>query len=148
MKIEAGKEITLQYALYYDTENGELIEETTLEDPLVFKVGSEEMLEAFEEKLLGLTVSDKFSFSLQPDEAYGPLQEELLVEYSKEDFIVEGELDEDFLQEGELVEMKDEDGNVFEGMIEENRKSTVLVNFNHPLAGEILHFKGYITKIS
>ena len=44
--------------------------------------------------------------------------------------------------------MTDDDENVFEGMIEENKVNTVLVNFNHPLAGESIHFKGIITKVS
>jgi len=147
-KITAGSEIELQYTLTYDNDNGELIEETTPEDPLLFKLGQGEMLDAFEEKLLGLTDGSEFSFTLEPEKAYGPFQEVLLAEYAKSIFLVDDEIDEDFLQEGELIEMKDEDGNFFEGMIEENKKNSIVVNFNHPLAGESIHFKGTITKVS
>ncbi|MFK7755546.1 MAG: peptidylprolyl isomerase [Flavobacteriales bacterium] len=148
MKVEKGVSVALQYRLTYDNAEGEFIEETTKEDPLVFTVGAEEMLDMFEKNILGLGVSDEFGFTLEPKEGYGPIQEELVVEYSKETFMVDEDLDEDFLQEGELVEMKDEEGNVFEGIIEENKLNSVVVNFNHPLAGEALHFKGYITRIS
>ncbi len=148
MKIEEGVSVALQYRLTYDNADGEFIEETTREEPLAFTVGAEQMLDAFEKNIMGLGVSDKFEFTLTPEEGYGPIQEELIVEYPKETFVVDDELDEDFLQEGEVLEMKDEEGNVFEGIIEENNLNSVLVNFNHPLAGETLHFKGFITRIS
>ncbi len=148
MKVENGVSVTLQYRLTYDDQNGEVIEETSSDEPLEFTVGKEEMLDAFEDQLMDLKESDKFSFSLSPQQAYGSFQEELLVEYPKDSFLVDGELDEDFIQEGEVIEMTDEEDNVFEGMIEENKLNTILVNFNHPLAGETLHFKGTISKIS
>jgi len=148
MTIKTGSEVTLLYKLTYDNAEGELIEETTTEEPMSFSFGKGEMLDAFEEELAGKKGSEEFSFTLTPEQAYGEIQDELVVEYAKDSFLVEGELDEDFLQEGEWIEMTDDDENVFEGMIEENKVNTVLVNFNHPLAGESIHFKGLITKVS
>ncbi|MEZ7887494.1 MAG: FKBP-type peptidyl-prolyl cis-trans isomerase SlyD [Flavobacteriales bacterium] len=148
MTIKTGSEVTLLYKLTYDNAEGELIEETTTEEPMSFSFGKGEMLDAFEEELAGKKGSEEFSFTLTPEQAYGEVQGELVVEYTKDSFLVEGELDEDFLQEGEWIEMTDDDENVFEGMIEENKVNTVLVNFNHPLAGESIHFKGLITKVS
>jgi FKBP-type peptidyl-prolyl cis-trans isomerase SlyD len=148
MTIKTGSEVTLLYKLTYDNAEGELIEETTTEEPMSFSFGKGEMLDAFEEELAGKKGSEEFSFTLTPEQAYGEVQVELVVEYTKDSFLVEGELDEDFLQEGEWIEMTDDDENVFEGMIEENKVNTVLVNFNHPLAGESIHFKGLITKVS
>ncbi len=148
MNIHKGTKVTLHYTLTYDHEDGELIEETQDDEPLTFTMGEEEMLDAFEEKILGLNVSDKFSFTLEPNKAFGPIQEELIAEYAKEHFMVEGEIDEDFLQEGEIIEMTDEDENILTGIIEENKVNSVVVNFNHPLAGEKLHFKGFITQVS
>jgi FKBP-type peptidyl-prolyl cis-trans isomerase SlyD len=148
MTIKTGSEVTLLYKLTYDNAEGELIEETTTEEPMSFSFGKGERLDAFEEKLAGKKGSEEFSFTLTPEQAYGEIQDELVVEYTKDSFLVEGELDEDFLQEGEWIEMTDDDENVFEGMIEENKVNTVLVNFNHPLAGESIHFKGIITTVS
>ena len=148
MTIKSGSEVTLSYMLTYDDAEGELIEETSSEEPMTFSFGKGEMLDAFEDKLLGKKVSEEFSFTLTPLQAFGPIQEELIVEYPKDNFLVDGELDEDFLQEGEVIEMTDEDDNVLEGMIEENKVNSVLVNFNHPLAGESIHFKGVITEVS
>jgi len=148
MTIKTGSKVTLLYKLTYDNAEGELIEETTTEEPMSFSFGKGDMLEAFEEELAGKKGSEEFSFTLTPEQAYGEIQDELVVEYAKDSFLVEGELDEDFLQEGEWIEMTDDDENVFEGMIEENKVNTVLVNFNHPLAGESIHFKGLVTKVS
>ncbi len=146
--IKSGSKVALQYRLTYDDAQGELIEQTSEKEPLYYEHGAGQMLEAFEEKLQGLSAQDKFEFTLTPAQAYGPLHEQLITEYPKEDFIVEGELDEDFIQEGELLEMTDDEGNTFEGLIEENKTNTIIVNFNHPLAGEHLHFKGKVTKVS
>ena len=146
--MKKGDKITLQYKLTFDDENGDLIEETSQEEPLVFEFGKGEMLDAFEENIATLKENEEFSFTLEENQAYGPVQDQLIVEYTKESFMVEGELDEDFLQEGEVIEMTDDDGNVFEGLIEENKLNSVVVDFNHPLSGESLHFKGIINKIS
>jgi len=146
--IKSGSKVVLQYRLTYDNSDGELIEETSENEPIIYEHGAGQMLEAFEEKLLGLSSGDSFEFTLNPDQSYGPLHEQLITEYPKEDFIVEGELDEDFIQEGELLEMTDTEGNTFEGLIEENKTNTIVVNFNHPLAGENLHFKGTVTQVS
>ncbi len=148
MTIKKGSQVTLLYKLTYDGADGELIEETGKDEPLSFEFGTGDMLDAFEHELIDLKASEEFSFSLTPEQAYGPFQEDLLVEYSKDSFLVEGEIDEDFLQEGEVLEMTDEEGNIFEGMIDENKTNSVVVNFNHPLAGETIHFKGAISEVS
>ena len=140
--------VTLQYRLTFDTAEGELIEETTEDDDVKFKFGNQEMLDAFESKIEGLKAGDEFEFLLTPSEAYGEVQDMLLVEYPKEQFLVEGELDEDFLQPGEIIEMTDEEENIFEGIIDENKVNSVIVDFNHPLAGETLYFKGTIVEVS
>jgi len=119
--IKKGSKVALMYRLTYTNPDGELIEEATKNDPLKYVHGNGEMLEAFEEKIQGKSVTETFQFTLSPEQAYGAFQETLLVEYPKEQFLVEGEVDEDFLQEGELIEMTDEEGNIFEGLIEKNK---------------------------
>ena len=73
MKISENKLVTLQYKLYVKNDNNELelMEETTEKEPLRFFYGMGMMLPKFEENLLGLSVGDKFNFTLTAEEAYG-----------------------------------------------------------------------------
>ena len=69
MTIKTGSEVTLLYKLTYDNAEGELIEETTKEEPMSFSFGKGEMLDAFEEELAGKKGSEEFSFTLTPEQA-------------------------------------------------------------------------------
>lgn len=143
MKVANGKLITIIYDLYVDGFDGELIESVKESEPLVFLLGEDEMLETFEEKLIGLSVDDKFKFMIPKDEAYGDEDEDAIVEFPKSTFKEDGELPEI----GDYVPMEDEDGTVFDGVAIEITEDFIVIDFNHPLAGEDLYFEGKIVKI-
>jgi FKBP-type peptidyl-prolyl cis-trans isomerase SlyD len=71
MKIANGKLVTIVYDLYVDGFDGELIESVKETEPAVFLFGAGEMLETFEEKLMGLQAGAAFKFSLTKVDAYG-----------------------------------------------------------------------------
>lgn len=147
MKITPGMYIELNYSLYLDHIKGELIERTSKEDPFSFIFKEDEMLIEFENRIEGLSIGEKFSFALSKEEAYGTYDDERVVEFDKSVFLIDGELDEEAIAEGEVVPMQDEDGHELEGFIIENKKQTVVIDFNHPLAGENLYFEGEVLKI-
>lgn len=135
------------YQLFYDGADGELIEETTEGDPFVFIFKKDRMLDIFEEQLEGLEAGAKFSFGITCDDAYGPYHEKAVVSFSKETFMVDGEIDEEALKVDTLVPMEDEEGNTVEGIVLENKGDSVVLDFNHPLAGEDLYFDGYVVHV-
>ncbi|MBN2776063.1 MAG: FKBP-type peptidyl-prolyl cis-trans isomerase [Bacteroidales bacterium] len=144
MEIKNGTLVTLEYDLYVEGFDGELIESVTSDEPAVFLCGNEEMLETFEEKLIGLKAGDSFKFSLTKEQAYGDEDDEAYAEFPKDVFTDgDGQLPE----VGDYVPMEDEDGTVFDGVAIEITDDFVIIDFNHPLAGEDLYFTGKIIKV-
>lgn len=135
------------YQLFYDGPDGELIEETREGEPFIFVFKQDRMLDNFEEELEGLEPGDKFSFGITSEDAYGPYHEKAVVEFSKETFKVDGVIDEEALKVDTLVPMEDENGNSIDGIVLENRPETVVLDFNHPLAGEDLYFDGSVVSV-
>lgn len=147
MKIDRNAHVTLTYVLKLDGVDGELIEETGDETPLQFVFGSGKMLEMFEQKLDGLKAGDAFSFGLTADEAYGEMNPDAIVELPKHIFEVNGTIADDLLVEGNNIPMQDAHGNRLNGLVLEVGDALVKMDFNHPLAGENLHFTGKIVDV-
>jgi FKBP-type peptidyl-prolyl cis-trans isomerase SlyD len=148
MKISTNKFVSVSYDLNVgENDERELMERATEEHPLLFIFGTETMLPAFEDKLKGLSAGDSFLFSLQPEEAYGEYYEENVLELPRDIFEVEGRFDNEFVKEGAVVPMMDSDGHRQNGSVLEVNDDMVLVDFNHPLAGETLHFEGRVLDV-
>ncbi len=148
MKIAPGKEVAVHYTLYVVDDEKELIEETRNDDPMRFVFGQDSMLAKFEQALLGLSAGDAFTISIPCDEAYGPEQENLFIEYPKSMFIEDGELDEEIFQEGEIIPLESPEGDIIEGVVCEVKLNSVVLDFNHPLAGEDLLFEGTVVSVA
>jgi FKBP-type peptidyl-prolyl cis-trans isomerase SlyD len=146
MKISNKKLITLTYDLNVGDEGEEriLMEQATAEKPLEFIFGTDSMLESFERHLDGLAAGDKFSFTLSPDETYGEYSEKNVLKLTRKIFEIDGKVDEEILFEGNTLPMMDADGNRLMGAILEIDDDEVTMDFNHPLAGEMLHFNGEV----
>lgn len=147
MSITKDKMVSVIYELKYDDAEAELIEKVENDNPLTFLFGSGKMLEHFEKNLDGLNSGDAFDFKLASVEAYGPVTEEAVVEVPKQAFEVEGKVDEELVKLGNTIPMMDSYGNKLHGIVLEVSEENVKMDFNHPLAGEDLHFKGEIVEI-
>lgn len=148
MKISDNKFVALTYDLNVgEGSERELMEKATVENPLTFLYGMGMMLEAFEKNISDLQKGDKFSFTLTPSEAYGEYEEERVVDLPKEIFEVEGKFDNERIAEGQMVPMMDANGNRLTGSVAEVKEDVVVMDFNHPLAGETLHFEGEIIEV-
>lgn len=145
--IQNGKRVVVHYALYDTTPEGELLERTDDDQPFEFIFGEEELLPHFAKGIEGLKAGDSFNFGIDCENAYGPEDEDAVAELPKSSFMIDGEIDEDELQEGNYVEMEDEDGNEVLGYVLENRLNTVVLDFNHPLAGMDLWFSGKVLSV-
>lgn len=147
MIVEKNKVISLSYELT-DSENAtEAIETLTKESPLQFIFGNGSMLPEFENNIEKLKVGDSFNFMLKPEQAYGVVDEKAIVDLPIEIFMADGKLREDLLKLGNTIPMKDANGNHINGIILEIGEQTVSMDFNHPMAGSNLYFKGEIVNI-
>lgn len=149
MVIEDRKFVAVSYDLYVEGEDGkpELWESAPAAAPLKFTCGLGMMLEKFEDNLRGLKLGDSFDFTIPCAEAYGDYVEVLVLDLDREIFMTDGEFDHEHVQEGKIVEMINADGQRVNGIVLEIGKSKVKVDFNHPLAGENLNFKGKVLEL-
>jgi FKBP-type peptidyl-prolyl cis-trans isomerase SlyD len=148
MKITDSKYVTLTYDLNVgEGDERELMEQATPERPLEFIFGTNSMLKAFEDNIYGLSEGDSFKFSLTPDEAYGDYDETRIIDLPKSIFEVDGKIDHQMLFEGNTLPMMDSDGNRLTGSVVSITEDTVTMDFNHPLAGETMHFEGVIQEV-
>jgi FKBP-type peptidyl-prolyl cis-trans isomerase SlyD len=145
MFIEKNKVVSLTYKLRFDNADGDIIEEIDDINPEVVLIGHENLFEKFEEKILKLKAGDEFEFILNPEDSYGEYDDEKLVDLPKENFMIDGEFDEEMVYEGAIIPMEDEENDIHaEAIVLEIDDENVKLDFNHPLAGETLHFKGNI----
>ena len=148
MKISDNKYVTLTYDLHVgEGEELELMEQATTERPLEFIYGTNSMLEAFEKQIDGLAAGDVFSFTLSTEEAYGDYDDSRIIELPKNIFEVDGKIDEEMLFEGNTLPMMDASGNRLVGSVVSIGENQVTMDFNHPLAGETMHFKGTVMEV-
>ncbi len=144
--IKPGQFVELTYKLYVGPED-ELMEETSEDSPLRFVCGVEQMLPSFEAKIMDLKVGDTFDFVIPCNDAYGERDEEHVLELDKKMFEVDGKFDDECIFPGNTVPMMDANGNRFNGSVLEVKENIVVMDFNHPLAGEDLHFVGTVKTV-
>ncbi len=149
MKIELNKVVSVTYRLESNQQGGSKshIETAGHDRPLVFLFGAGGLIPAFEENLLGKTIGDKFSFSIDASNAYGEIINDALVELPIDIFKVDGIVDMSLLKTGNLIPMNDHEGNRLDGKVVAISGDKVKMDFNHPLAGHDLHFSGEVIDV-
>lgn len=148
MKISEGKQVKVEYKLRLESFDGELVEETRENEPEVFVVGDDSMLDIFEKQLIGKEAGEDFSIEISAQDAFGDYDPEALIEFTEEEFYeLVGEDEGDF-ELGAYFPMEDDDGNQYDGFITEMEENRIVIDFNHPLAGENLFFTGKVIEVS
>lgn len=144
MNVGKNKVVSLTYTLTLD--NGEIADQTGDDHPFTFIQGIGQTLAQFDKHLENLAAGDEFDFEIEPEHAYGISNENYKVRLSRDVF--DGpDVPKDILKIGNVVPMQDEQGHPMDGVIKEIDDTSVLIDFNHPLADEKLHFKGRILSV-
>lgn len=147
MKIAKHTVVTLHYKLQESSASGDLIEETSGGEPLVFLQGVGQMIPEFERQLEGKATGDNFAFGIKSTDAYGEYNDEAKIKIPIETFMVDGKLATELLQEGKTIPMRDQEGNMIYGTVLDVGEKEVGMDFNHPMAGMDLYFSGKIEDI-
>ena len=130
--IENGKRVTIDYVLLI---NSDQVESTVGKEPLTFLVGSKNVIPGLENQLLGMMVGQEKKIIVDAKDAYGPVDPSAFKEVPKSSMPPATEL-----KPGLVVEVDDPQGGSFPGVIWEVKADSVVLNFNHPLAGQTLEF--------
>ncbi len=132
MKITDGKLVTIHYTL--KLENGTVVETTTDEEPMSYTHGAGEIVAGMEKGLSGMEVGQSKSFVVEPKEGYGEVTLDSLITVPKE------HVPQEAREVGEKVTAIGPKGQQIEGTVYEVTLETLVVDFNHPLAGMDLYF--------
>ena len=144
MKVDQKKVVALSYEL---TVEGALADKATAEKPLEYIHGTGMLLPRFEEEVAGKEVGESFEFTLSPEEGYGVYSSDYIFELPKSAFEMDGQVREDLLVVGRVIPMLSDDGSVVQGTVKEVKPDSVLMDFNHPMAGKTLHFTGSVVSV-
>ncbi|MBQ9217052.1 MAG: FKBP-type peptidyl-prolyl cis-trans isomerase [Muribaculaceae bacterium] len=148
-KIQAGKFVQLAYEIFVADEQGDAsMFKFTREHPDAFVFGLDPgMLPAFMKNIEGLATADKFDFTLEPDEAFGPRDPEAVWDIPRDTFFVDGEFDSERVFVGATLPMQTHDGYRMNGTVERIDDNVVVMDFNHPLAGARVHYVGEVLAV-
>ena len=133
MMVSKGSVVSVEYTLRLD--NQEVVESNVGDDPLTYTHGQEEILSGLERGLEGMTVGENKTVIVMPPDGYGEIHQEGLFEVSRD------RIPADALQIGTKLETQAPDGTPVFPYVVEIKADTVVLNLNHPLAGEKLHFE-------
>lgn len=148
MKISPNKVVTITYELQTDEENERVVVEVADEsNPLVFLYGVGSMIPRFEEELAGLVIGDDFAFSISPEDGYGVFDEQAVTPLPIDIFKVDGVIDFGILKVGNYVPLMDQEGHTMRAKVVKVLPDSVMMDFNHPMAGKNLHFRGKVTAL-
>ncbi|AXF77291.1 FKBP-type peptidyl-prolyl cis-trans isomerase [Erwinia tracheiphila] len=111
--------------------------------PALFSLGDGSLSAELEAELVGLKVGDKKAFSLAPESAFGTASPDLIQYFSRRDFTQAGEP-----EVGAIMLFSGMDGNEMPGVIREISGDSITVDFNHPLAGQTIHFDVEVLEIN
>ncbi|MFN9974742.1 MAG: peptidylprolyl isomerase, partial [Phycisphaerae bacterium] len=96
-----------------------------------------------------LSAGESFIVSIACSDAYGEEDNELFMEFPKSEFLGDdGELDDELFAVGEVIPMQTQEGQVVHGIVTEVKLNSLVIDFNHPLAGENLYFEGRLVLVS
>lgn len=134
LAVEDGLVVSLAYTLRLN--DGEEIDSAPSDDPLIYLHGAQNIIPGLEEALTGMKIGDARKVSIEPGNAYGEVDPDAVELVPFDSFPADVDL-----EEGMGLRLVDEEsGQQMEGYVSELRDDGALIDMNHPLAGETLHF--------
>jgi FKBP-type peptidyl-prolyl cis-trans isomerase SlyD len=134
LAVADGLVVSLAYSLRLD--DGEEIDSAASDEPLVYLHGARNIIPGLEQALTGLKIGDARQVSVIPVDAYGDFDPDAFELVPYDSFPADVDL-----EEGMGLRMVDNStGRHVEAQISELRDDGALLDLNHPLAGETLHF--------
>jgi FKBP-type peptidyl-prolyl cis-trans isomerase SlpA len=139
LPIDSGTTVTLHFSL--TLENGHIVDSNFEAAPATFTVGDGNLLPGFESPLMGLFDGDEREFSILPENAFGQHNPQNVQAVERNNF-EDGEL-----ELGTMFSFQNGDGEL-PGVVVEVQDNEVMVDFNHPLAGQIILFTVKIISVT
>jgi len=134
-----GRTVLIEYTLTLD--DGKVVDTNVNGKPLEFVQGSEQILPALEQALEGVGVNERKQVTLPPEKAYGP------VDPAARQKIPIEKIPQDSREVGARLVAQDSAGRKHQLKVHEIKGDEAILDMNHPLAGETLHFEVRVLEI-
>jgi FKBP-type peptidyl-prolyl cis-trans isomerase SlyD len=134
MRVKMGRVILLDYLVR--VEDGRVVESSSGKGPIEYLHGANQILPALERVLDGMKEGDQAAFSIAAEEAYGPRREDNVISLPRGLFPADVKL-----ERGVCLYARAAGGQSYPITVQEVKGDMVVVDLNHPLAGERLFFE-------
>lgn len=140
-QVKSGDTVNVHY--HGKLTDGSTFDSSEGREPLQFTVGQGQVIKGFDDALVDMKVGDKKTVQIPVNDAYGERRDDMLMEYPKNDFPPDMKP-----EAGMQLQMSDNQGNVFPVVIAEVLEDAVVLDANHPLAGQDLVFEIELVSIA
>ncbi|NJL12257.1 MAG: peptidylprolyl isomerase [Microscillaceae bacterium] len=123
--------------------DGTVFDTSENREPLEFSLGQGQMIAGFEKAILGMEVGQQKTVNLGPEEAYGPLNPEMVFTMNRQELP-----DHIDAQPGLPLQAHTDSGQVVQVMVTQVQGEIITLDANHPLAGKDLVFDIQLVEIT
>lgn len=141
MAIQPNDNVSVHYTGTF--EDGEIFDSSRERGPLSFEVGAGQMIQGFDEAVVGMEIGESKKITLAPEEAYGHRNEELIVELPAASF--PGDME---LEVGIQLQLTNQNGQPVPATVVHITEENITMDVNHPMAGKTLVFDIEIVEVS
>jgi FKBP-type peptidyl-prolyl cis-trans isomerase SlyD len=137
--IDDGSRVSIEYTLTLD--DGSTADSNVGQEPLVYTQGQQQILPALEDALTGLKAGDTKQVTLSPEQGYGEVRPDLEREVNTK------QIPEDGRHAGATLMSRGPQGQAMVVRVKEVKGDKTVLDLNHPLAGQTLHFDVKIVSV-
>jgi FKBP-type peptidyl-prolyl cis-trans isomerase SlyD len=138
-QIREGSQVALEYTL--SDETGAVIESNKGKEPLSYIHGKSQIIPGLEKELSGMKAGEEKNIQVKPEDGYGPVNPNAFQEIPK------NKLPPEALKVGTILMAQGSQGQGIPARVHEIKDTTVIMDFNHPMAGKTLSFDVKISEI-
>lgn len=132
MTVSAGHAVSLEYTLTLDDQS--VLESNVGKEPMTYTQGAHEIVPGLETAMEGMKKGERKHVIVAPADGYGPLNPQAIREVKKDLIPAAAQ------KVGTQLQGQANDGSTAFPIVKEVKEETVVLDFNHPLAGKTLHF--------
>lgn len=130
--VQDGVVVSMEYTLHVD---GELLDSSDGQGPLQFLTGYGNIISGLESEMMGMKIGDSKDVIVQPRDGYGEFDDEAFMTVPRDQFPKEMKF-----EVGAELTVRDNEDHARNARVDSIEGDVVTLDFNHPLAGDELHF--------
>lgn len=128
-KVKFGDTVKIHYTV--KRKDGKIFGTSKDDNPIEFVIGEEKVIPGVEKGIVGMEPGDKKTLTVQPEDAYGPFQKNLIKVVDK------SELPKSITPTiGDRIQLSDGSGATINAHVADIKNDSVILDANHPLAGK------------